>query len=158
MNRRLLADVTCRTSWAAPATLWLVITLGAGGCFSDGYGAYCQTDADCYQGLCTRTSECVPQGSVIEVRIFWTLYGVSPTAELCEPTPEFRVTFEDLETGDNTTYQPVPCTLGQMYFDRMPGRFDQVKVSVHDVNGWWLDEARFPLVQQDNRIDIDFQP
>lgn len=95
-------------------------------------GARCDSDADCDGALCARNGECA--GAVVFVRALWTVDGQPPTEARCAPHPWLSVTFED-DGYDRLTYEPIRCTLGQITFDRMPGRYDRVELVARDAEG-----------------------
>ena len=118
----------------------------------------CSVDADCGQGQCTRNGECVTAGALLSARISWTLYGQPPNEASCAPVEQLAVTFIDVDTDDNVTFSPVTCTLGQIFFDRMAARHDEIKLTAFAPDGDRLDSARGPLPDSENELMFDLEP
>lgn len=135
--------------------LSLLLALGFGCAFPRDE---CATNSDCGDGECTRTHECVSAGALQSARIFWTLYGAAPDEAACESVEEMTVSFIDRDTEDNVVFRPVPCTLGQIFFDRMAARFDEVRLSARGRNGRTLDDGRAGLSGSESEISFDLRP
>jgi hypothetical protein len=124
-----------------------------------GGGGFCRNDFDCWSDeLCDNFGQCAPPGSVRLVSIRWTVWGQPADAFSCAPIDELRVTFEDWDKGDSTTFAPVLCPQGLITFTRVPLRFDGVNVTAHDLIDRVLDNVRLPLQRSETRLEIDFQP
>ena len=115
----------------------------------------CGQDSDCGQGACTRTGECVASGDLVSARIFWTLNGQPPDQATCASVDELSVSFLDDQTENNTSFRPITCTLGQILFDRMAGRFDRIRLSAHGRRGEILDSAIGSLDAAVNEFSFD---
>ena len=134
----------------------------ATGCF---YGtasdpAECKTDEQC-AGVCTRTGECVAESNIVDIRISWTVNNtvVSPASDAaCRDVNMLSVHFVDFRTDPDVVYRPVPCNLGLITYDKMPGRFDRVELTAWDTSGRELDRASSPIVAGDNNIEMNLQP
>ncbi|MCG8423869.1 MAG: hypothetical protein MJE77_38725 [Proteobacteria bacterium] len=119
----------------------------------------CSVDSECATGReCTRNGECVLAGTLISVRITWTVHGQPPDEALCAPVGEFAVKFVDTDTRENLVYRPVPCTLGLINFDRMPPRFDKVELIAYSARDRVLDRASSPLSSPADEVDFDLTP
>ncbi len=115
----------------------------------------CSDDGDCDRGVCARTGECTT--SPIAVRLRWTVAESPPTADNCRTVESLAVAFDDRQLQDSLRYFPVPCYLGQIFFDRIPGRFDIVTVEVVD-NDAVRRRMRFPVTSSEFEITFDLQP
>ena len=122
-------------------------------------GALCEVDADCGGGLsCARTGECA--AGLVSVAISWTVAGQPASEAACADIASLAVTFVDAEAGATgqvaeVVYQPVSCPLGQIFFDRMPQRLDQVDVDARGTDSRLVQVASIPLQQPEMRIQID---
>lgn len=141
--------------------LWLLLAAAQAGCLA-GEGETCSTDADCAaDGECTRTGECVPDGAALRVVVRWTVNGQAPAPgqpEVCAGIGELEVRF--LDPGEEAeTYRPVPCSLGQVVYDKMPPRFESVEVLAHDADGREVDSVEVPLSPSgETTVDVDLVP
>ena len=120
----------------------------------------CDLDAECDDGLvCARTGECADADQLLSVRLSWTLYGQEASEQTCGSlaVTSMEVIFEDQYTGDNRSYAPVACELGQVFFNRMPPRFSSVRVVVKN-GGRRLDSVRVWLQSGETVAAIDFLP
>src|SRR5690606_2640209 len=109
-------------------------------------------------GVCSRNGDCAEPGTLRSARITWTLYGRPPDDALCAGVAELAVTFHDLDALGDVTYQPVRCTLGLIYFDRMSPRLDAVTVAAFLHDGRIGATATEPLQGIDSIIEIDIRP
>ncbi|GAB4542380.1 MAG: hypothetical protein Tsb0020_54800 [Haliangiales bacterium] len=132
--------------------LALCALVGLPACFS---GAPCQDDSDCGDSLCTRTGECSVE--VVSVILHWTLDGRAPDEQSCAEVGQLSVVFEDQEVERELTYEPVRCTLGRIYFDRMPSRFDRVTLRADDPSGRLLDERTVSLGRRGIEVMLDLR-
>src|SRR5262245_20222467 len=93
----------------APAALSLC---AAAGCTIP--GGKCDRDSDCVGGeVCARTGDCAPEGSLLTIRVGWTVFGVQPTPadpSACDGIDHLIVALVDDDTGEQFGYEPVPCT------------------------------------------------
>jgi hypothetical protein len=122
-------------------------------------GGFCGDDFGCNpEYVCDNFGACARPESLRSVSIRWTIYGQTADEISCEGIDELRVTFEDFDTGDSTTFAPVLCPQGLITFTRVPTRFDGVNVTAHDQNDWVVDNARLALQNGPTALDIDFQP
>jgi hypothetical protein len=105
---------------------WVFASVLAGGCLT-ARDSFCEDDADCADGECTRTGECVAPDTALRIVIEWTVDGEPASDASCEPIRDLGVVFFD---GDEAaeSYQPVPCPIGRATFDKMPPRLDRVRV------------------------------
>jgi hypothetical protein len=144
---------------ALPLRPPLVLTLAAGlagltvlgGCVLG--GTRCESDGDCDGELCARNGECTSE--LVFVRAVWTVGGQPPTEASCAPHPWLSVTFEDRDYDEGLTYEPIRCTLGQITFDRMPTRYDEVELRARDAEGELVTSYRSAIVPPAVMIDWD---
>jgi hypothetical protein len=148
-----------RTPSSVPLVLGALLA-GACGPISD-TGSYCELDSDCSE-VCNRLNECQAASDLISIRIHWTVGGTAPSPgndEACGRIADFEVRMESDSLRDEPiAYYPVPCSLGQVYYDRMPDRLVSVQLSaVDDAQNILQDEIRI-LDRVDNELTIDFRP
>lgn len=128
----------------------------------DGLSGECVRDSQCGGQVCTRTGECVAESNIIDVTVNWTINGaaVSPTSDApCSTIDDLSVTFVDYSGGrQNIEYSPVPCNLGRITYDKMPGRLDAVRLTAWDFSGYALDEVERSLQLGINSVDVDLRP
>ncbi|ACY16209.1 hypothetical protein [Haliangium ochraceum] len=131
----------------------LALALGAlGACLGTG-GGRCIDDADCSSGACARTGECSPQLS--SVRIRWTVAGQPADDESCAAHPWLYLSFADPRLGDELRYQPIRCSLGQIYYDRLPERMDLVTLGKD--GGRFGDTYQATIRPPENELDFDLR-
>ncbi len=139
-----------------------MVPLLAAGCFqSIPESSECVSDGDCGFGICTRVGECVDESNVVEARITWTVNGsaVSPSNDAaCVGVDMLSVHFIDFRAEPDIVYAPVPCNLGQIIYDRMPGRLDQVQLTAWDDRDRILDAVASPLTVGRNVIEMNLRP
>ncbi len=144
------ATASRRAGWLVALALCALTGLSA--CFT---GAPCQDDSDCGDSQCTRTGECSIE--VLSVILRWTVNGQPPNEESCARIDQLSVVFEDAQVERELTYEPVRCTLGRIYFDRMPSRFDRVTLRADDRGGRLLDEHTVSLDRPGTEAALDLR-
>lgn len=120
---------------------------------------YCERDSDCGSQVCTHTRECVAPDQVRSIRLSWTLYELPPDESLCEAlgVTAMRVTFQDSAAWEAQSYEPVPCELGQVYFNRLPLRFTLVEIVA--LGGGLILESRLLDMQgPETIVTVDLSP
>ncbi|HWN68165.1 MAG TPA: hypothetical protein VNM90_11040 [Haliangium sp.] len=122
-----------------------------GGCVLG--GGRCESDVDCNGDLCARNGECA--SALMFVRATWTVGGAPPTEASCAAHPWLSITFEDRDYEDALTYEPIRCTLGQITFDRMPTRYDEVELRAQDADGDLVTSRRSAIQPPGVMIDWD---
>jgi hypothetical protein len=113
----------------------------------------CESDTDCNGELCARSGECA--SALVFVRVVWTVGGQPPTEASCAAHPWLSVTFEDHQYEDELTYEPIRCALGQITFDRMPARYDEVEIQAEDSDGALVTSHRSAIEPPGVMIDWD---
>lgn len=137
----------------------LLVAMSAGCAPSGGAFAECRDDGDCGAGAqCTRTRECIA-GTLVAVRINWTIDGQTVTTAAPGPCAggaidHLSVSFSENGFGE-VNYTPVSCAVGQIYFDKMPPRFDRVALSATDRNGNLVDADSTAVAPGENIVDFD---
>jgi hypothetical protein len=114
----------------------------------------CVQDVDCGGAVCANTGECVAAHTVHRVQVRWTVGGAAADAFRCAPIAELSLTVHEEDTGDESTYAPVPCEVGQFTFAKLPRRFDRLRLralATGEVHWAWIDDA------DDVRISFDFE-
>jgi len=132
-------------------------------CFtvSDG-DTECSIDDHCGAGFsCTRTLECEPTSTLSSTRLNWTVDGIAPTindGSACAGIAELEVVFDDGFNQLSTHYAPVPCEIGQAFYDKMPSRFDLVILVAKDNAGRRIDSQSASIRTGENVVDLDLRP
>lgn len=116
-------------------------------------GTRCESDSDCDGEFCARNGECT--SSLVFVRAAWTVGGQPPTEASCAPHPWLSITFTDRNYDEELTYEPIRCTLGQITFDRMPTRYDEVELRARDAEGVLVTSHRSAIEPPMVMIDWD---
>ena|GEM_PF-2702601 len=142
--------------------LLVAISLLASACFSAQDAGECNTDSQCGDGFsCTRTAECVEIARLSSTRLTWTINGITPSpadSTACNGIGELEVDFDDSLNGLGTGFAPVPCANGQVYYDKMPPRFDSVTLVAKDNAGRRLTSESAVLREGENVVALDLRP
>lgn len=136
----------------APAVL-----LAAGCLQASDVGLPCRFDADC-EGECARGDVCIEAGSGRAVTLRWTVVGSAPSPvepEACAGIAALDISFRG--GGDELTYYPVPCELGQSHFDVLPPWLDRAVVTAFDAGGVAVDQ-RWASLGDAAEIAVDLAP
>lgn len=127
---------------------------------SRGEGSYCSNDDSCSE-ICSRLNECITQEEAVEVRLSWTINQVAPTPAAPSPCgliDHFEVRFNPVSARDEpAAYAPIPCSLGQALYDRLPGRFVQLQLTALDARQNALDVQVRGIESGSNTLLIDIQ-
>jgi hypothetical protein len=93
-------------------------------------GGECRNDGDCGGGeVCANNQACLLPSEVHRVLVTWTIAGLEPTPTTCAPIRDLEVRISDEEGFlGPASFAPVPCTLGQYLFDKLPLGFDRVRL------------------------------
>lgn len=122
-------------------------------------GAECQSDRDCAE-LCSRIGECLSAEHAIELRIRWSVNGVVPSPAqpaACGVIADFEVRLDSASRRDEPiAYFPTPCELGQVFYDRMPDRLSELRLTAHDAQGNALDSKSRAIEDRTSEFLIDF--
>ncbi len=140
----------------------ILTALLASACFTVTDGGQCSVDDHCGSGFsCTRTAECVATSQLSSTRLTWTVDGVTPSPSdvtPCAGIAELEIIFDDSFNGLATHYAPVPCNLGQVFYDKMPPRFDLVILVAKDNAGRRVDRKSASIRPGENVVDLDLRP
>jgi tetraspanin-3 len=142
---------------SAPARSSLVVVgllgalTGLGGCLVG--PVRCESDADCGDEMCARNGECTRD--IVFVQYRWNVAGRAPTSESCAAHPWLSLTFEDRDIADELVYEPIRCTLGQITFDRMPGRYESVVLRANDPAGETVSSHRSAIEPPGITVEVD---
>jgi hypothetical protein len=122
----------------------------------------CRSDKDC-AGQCSDVGVCVARGESRPVRLSWSVAGqeISTSSQMqpsiaCAGVEEMEVRFSG--DGTDSTF-PVDCQAGQVYFPRMPSRYDQATVTAYGKSGAVIGSAQASLSPRGpNILRVDVQP
>jgi hypothetical protein len=108
-------------------------------------------------------SPCSPWlAEVIEIRASWTIGGQSPTPSAPGPCGAIDALEIALETGDARdepiVFYPVPCDLGQVYYDRMSNRLTRMRLSSVASDGSIFEVAFINIDGASTVAQVDFIP
>ena len=120
-------------------------------------GESCQNSGDC-EFQCSRVGECLSEDGGIEVRIRWTINGMSPSPNapgVCGDISDFEVLFESSSARDSIAYFPIPCENGMVYYDQMPPRLLGVHLSGKSESGATLTSSFLPITSRS--AELEFQ-
>ena len=141
---------------ALPATLVLLSA-----CFTgpESGPSTCTRDEDCPE-LCSRIGECLRAADAISIRTTWTVGGAAPTPSAPTPCGAIDALEVSLESGGARDlpilYYPVPCNLGQVFYDRMPNRLERVRFSAVHADGRVLQVVLRDIVDTASEFQVDF--
>ena len=141
------------TIMSSISSLLLSLAILASGCVVP--REECSQDSDCGQGQCARAGECVPAGALQSARIFWTVDSQPPSDTSCAPVGELAVGFHDRIVDDKVVFRPVPCTLGQIFFDRMAARYTDVELTALDPDGGVITQVSGTLAGPASELTFD---
>lgn len=107
----------------------------AGCSLTSGSGGECVNDSQCGDEVCTRGGECMARSSVHSVLVKWTVDGEAASATSCSAHPDLYLQFHGSDYGDTLRFEPVVCSQGQFFVDKLPKRYLQVELGVAGGNG-----------------------
>lgn len=122
--------------------------------------AHCTEDRHC-DYRCSRLGECLSPDEEMSVRVYWSVGGERPSADngVCTGIGELRLAFEpESAREDEASYGPVPCSLGQIFYDRMPDRFVRVRLTALSEGGGVFAEASAPVEGPEAEATLDLRP
>jgi hypothetical protein len=124
----------------------------AGCSLTSGTGGECVNDSQCGDDICTRGGECVARANVRAVTVKWTVEGTAASVTSCGTHPELYLQFNGTDYGDNLRFEPVVCSQGSFFIDKLPKRYQQVELGVQGGTGTLLSidagaQASFDLFQ-----------
>jgi hypothetical protein len=125
----------------------------AGCSLTPGTGGECVNDSQCGDDVCTRGGECTARTNVRAVTVKWTVEGTSASAAACTAHPDLYLQFNGTDYGDTLRFEPVVCSQGSFFIDKLPRRYRQVELGVQGGTGTLLTidalsaQASFDLFQ-----------
>lgn len=121
----------------------------------------CVRDEDCPE-LCSRIGECLRAADAISIRATWTVGGLAPSPTApgpCGAIDAFEVSLESSGERDSPViYYPVPCDLGQVFYDIMPNRLERLRMSAVRADGSILQVVLLDIVETASDFQVDFNP
>lgn len=105
-----------------------LLLLGAGCPLAADDGGGCELDTECTGGVCARDRSCRPASDVRAVTVQWTVNGEPASEVTCQPSPRLYLQFLGRSAGEELTYTPVPCELGQFLIDKLPLEYGLVEI------------------------------
>ena len=133
----------------------LGVTLaGCGGLGSDS-GAYCEQDRDC-SFVCGHHQRCLDEGRVLSLQIQWTVAGLEANLSSCASIDGLDITISDLQ-GPGLRYFGVTCSLGQIFYPKLPQSVHQIVLRSYDASGSTLsqDSVDFDGRQDNLMLSLD---
>jgi hypothetical protein len=125
----------------------------AGCSLTPGTGGECVNDSQCGDDVCTRGGECAARTNVRAVTVKWTVEGTAAGATSCTVHPDLYLQFNGTDYGDTLRFEPVVCSQGSFFIDKLPKRYQQVELGVQGGTGTRLTidavsaQASFDLFQ-----------
>ncbi len=125
----------------------------AGCSLTPGTGGECVNDSQCGDDVCTRGGECVARANVRAVMVKWTVEGSAASATTCGAHPDLYLQFNGADYGDTLRFEPVVCSQGSFFIDKLPKRYQQVELGIQGGTGTALTidpasaQAMFDLFQ-----------
>ena len=107
----------------------------AGCSLTSGSGGECVSDSQCGEDVCTRGGECVARVNVRAVMVKWTVEGASASAVSCSEHPDLYLQFNGTDYGDTLRFEPVVCSQGSFFVDKLPRRYQQVELGAQGGTG-----------------------
>jgi len=95
-------------------------------------GQMFEADSECGGDICARDGECIAASEVRQVKITWTINGMTANATNCGAEQDLYLQFDAPDPGDTFGFAPVPCMQGQFTIDRLPKRFDEVELGAEN--------------------------
>ena len=162
MGGTIPAVLWIRSTMTVFAHLYKTLLVGAlalASCDVSDEGLFCQRDFEC-EFQCSRVQECLGTDGGRDIRVHWTINGVAPSPadpSGCGSIVNFEVHMEsDNRRDDAVSYFPVPCQLGQVFYDLMPDRLTNLRLIGKDANGTAIviEERRIESTSTTHNIDF----
>ena len=125
----------------------------AGCSLTSGTGGECATDSQCGDDVCTRGGECLARASVRSVMVKWTVDGAAAGITTCDAHRDLYLQFNGTDYGDTLRFEPVACSQGSFFVDKLPKRYQRVELGIQGGTGTVLAidpvsaQAQFDLFQ-----------
>lgn len=107
----------------------------AGCSLTSGTGGECISDSQCGDDVCTRGGECAARTNVRSVMVKWTVDGTAASVTTCDPHRDLYLQFNGTDYGDTLRFEPVVCSQGSFFVDKLPKRYQQVELGVQGGTG-----------------------
>jgi hypothetical protein len=107
----------------------------AGCSLTSGTGGECVNDSQCGDDVCTRGGECLARANVRAVMVKWTVEGATASATTCDAHRDLYLQFNGTDYGDTLRFEPVVCSQGSFFIDKLPKRYQQVELGVQGRTG-----------------------
>ena len=107
----------------------------AGCSLAPGPGGECVNDSQCGDDVCTRGGECVARSSVRSVRVKWTIDGAAASLATCDTHRALYLQFNGTDYGDTLRFEPVVCSQGSFFVDKLAKRYQQVELGIQGGTG-----------------------
>jgi hypothetical protein len=107
----------------------------AGCSLTPGSGGECVNDSQCGDDVCTRGGECLARANVRAVMVKWTVEGASASATTCDGHRDLYLQFNGTDYGDTLRFEPVVCSQGSFFIDKLPKRYQQVELGIQGGTG-----------------------
>lgn len=139
----------------------LLLVGGACAANADRPRAACSRNEHCAE-ICSRDGKCIAASEAIEIRASWTIGGQAPSPT--EPGPcgdidAFEVSLESNGARDSPlVYYPVPCDLGQVYYDRMSNELQTLRMSSVATDGSILEVLFADIEGPTTDVQLNFNP
>jgi hypothetical protein len=110
----------------------------AGCSLTSGTGGECVSDSQCGDDVCTRGGECAARTNVRSVMVKWTVEGAAASVTSCGAHPDLYLQLHGADYGDTLRFEPVVCSQGSFFIDKLPKRYQQVELGVQGGTGTLL--------------------
>jgi hypothetical protein len=107
----------------------------AGCSLTPGAGGECVNDSQCGDDVCTRGGECLARNNVRAVTVTWTVEGASASATTCDVHRDLYLQFNGTDYGDTLRFEPVVCSQGSFFVDKLPKRYQHVELGAQGGTG-----------------------
>jgi hypothetical protein len=95
----------------------------------------CVNDSQCGDDVCTRGGECVARSSVRSVMVKWTIDGAAASLATCDTHRDLYLQFNGTDYGDTLRFEPVVCSQGSFFVDKLAKRYQQVELGIQGGTG-----------------------
>lgn len=107
----------------------------AGCSLTSGTGGECVNDSQCGDDVCTRGGECIARSSVRSVMVKWTIEGAAASVVSCDTHRDLYLQFNGTDYGDTLRFEPVVCSQGSFFVDKLAKRYQQVELGIQGGTG-----------------------
>src|SRR6185295_18129447 len=107
----------------------------AGCSLNPGTGGECVNDSQCGDDVCTRGGKCLARSSVRAVMVKWTVDGAAASVTTCDAHRDLYLQFNGTDYGDTLRFEPVACSQGSFFVDKLAKRYQQVEIGIQGGTG-----------------------